>query len=230
LRGAFRLGQWYGSSSSEITMTDLPADIFAEQDDLDTDTLANLGPLRGLAGTWEGVKGMDVNPFYEGDRRQTYVERIELTPIDPQSNGPQFLYGLRYHTHIVKPGEVETYHDQVGYWLWEPATGLILHSLTIPRGQVVLATGQATADATSFEVKAERGSTVNGICSSPFLEAAFRTDSFRMTVTINPNDTWSYFEDTVLQVHGRSEPFHHTDRNTLTRVAPPVPNPLAREG
>jgi hypothetical protein len=25
----------------------------------------------------------------------------------------------------------------------------------------------------------------------------------------------------------RDEPFHHTDRNTLTRVAPPVLNPLA---
>ena len=210
-------------------MTDLPADIFAEQEDLDTDTLANLGPLRGLAGTWEGVKGMDVNPFYDGDRRQEYVERIELAPIDPQSNGPQFLYGLRYHTHIVKPGEVETYHDQVGYWLWEPTTGMILHSLTIPRGQIVLAMGQTTTDATSFEVKAERGSTVNGICSSPFLEAAFRTDSFRMVVTLNANDTWSYFEDTVLQVHGRAEPYHHTDRNTLVRVAPPVPNPLAAE-
>ena len=25
----------------------------------------------------------------------------------------------------VKPGEVETFHDQIGYWLWEPATGVI---------------------------------------------------------------------------------------------------------
>ena len=209
-------------------MPDYPADIFTEQDDIDVDTLANLGPLRALAGDWEGTKGLDVNPYIDAPRRQAYVERIELQPLDPQSNGPQLLYGLRYHAHVVKPGGAETYHDQVGYWLWEPATGTILHSLTIPRGQVVLARGQAAADATTFEVAAVRGSTENGVCSGAFLEQAFRTDSFTMTVTIHPDDTWSYFEDTVLQVRGRPEPFHHTDRNTLRRVAQPTPNPLAR--
>jgi hypothetical protein len=208
-------------------MTDFPEDIFTEQDDIDVDTLANLGPLRPLAGIWEGTKGFDVNPNVDQPRRQVYIERIELQPIDPQSNGPQVLYGLRYHAHMTKPGEVETYHDQVGYWLWEPATGLLLHSLTIPRGQIVLATGHAKADDTEFEVSAVRGSTVNGICSSPFLEYAFRTDSFTIAVTVNDDGTWSYYEDTVMQVRGRPEPFHHTDRNTLVRVAAPTPNPLA---
>jgi hypothetical protein len=205
-------------------------DIYTERDDIDVNTLANLGPLRGLAGTWEGLKGLDVNPFEDGERRQVYVEHIDLQPTDPQSNGPQVLYGLRYHTRIVKPGEVETYHDQVGYWLWEPATGLILFSLTIPRGQIALAKGWASATDTSFTVRAERGSTENGICSSSFLERAFRTDSFSMRVTVNPDGTWSYSEDTVLTVLGRNEPFHHTDQNTLTRVGPPIPNPLVRAG
>ena len=209
-------------------MTQSPDDIYAEQEDVDVDALANLGPLAALAGVWEGVKGLDVNPFYEGERRQAYVEHIDLQPTDPQSNGPQLLYGLRYHTHIVKPGEVETYHDQVGYWLWEPDTGALIHTLTIPRGQIVLATGQAAADAKTFEVRAQRGSTMNGICSAPFLEAAFQTDSFLMRVTVNDNGTWSYFEDTVMTVKGRAEPFHHTDRNTLRRIEAPKPNPLAQ--
>jgi hypothetical protein len=208
-------------------MTDIPADIYAEEEDVDVHALANLGPLAPLAGVWEGIKGLDVNPYYEGERRQPYVETITLEPIDPQSNGPQLLYGLRYHLHIVKPGEVETYHDQVGYWLWEPATGTLFHSLTIPRAQIVLAMGHAEADAKSFEVRAERGSTTNGICSGPFLDEAFRTDSFMIRVTVNADGTWSYFEDTVMTVKGRAEPFHHTDRNTLRRVAPPTPNPLA---
>jgi hypothetical protein len=87
--------------------------------------------------------------------------------------------------------------------------------------------GYASADATQFEVTAIRGSTINGICSTPFLEDAFRTDSFRMEVTVHRDGTWSYSEDTVLQVKGDAEPFHHTDRNTLTRVAAPALNPLA---
>src|SRR5580704_2247669 len=139
-------------------MTDFPEDIYTEPADLDVDTLANLGPLRGMAGVWEGVKGLDVKPVGEGPDKQAFVEHIELQPIDPQTNGPQIYYGLRYHTHIVKPGEVETYHDQVGYWLWEAETGLITLTLTIPRGQVVLASGYAAADATKFEVNAVRGS------------------------------------------------------------------------
>lgn len=184
------------------------------------------GPLRALAGVWEGTKGLDVNPYIDAPRRQVYVERIELQPTDPQSNGPQLLYGLRYHTRIVKPGEVETYHDQVGFWLWEPATGMILHSLTIPRGQAVLAMGHAAADATRFEVTATRGSTQAGICSSPFLDGAFRTQSFRVAVSVHPDGDWSYEEDTVLLVHGRDDPFHHTDANRLRRIAPPTPNPM----
>ena len=210
-------------------MGDFYDDIFTEQEDVDVDTLANLGPLRALAGIWEGPKGLDINSNVDGTDRQAYVERIELQPIDPQSNGPQLLYGLRYHVHIVKPGEVQTYHDQVGYWSWEPATGMIAHSLTIPRGQSVLALGQAEADAKTFEVRAVRGDTLGGIASIEFLERAFRTDSFSLKVTVNPDGTWSYFSDTVLQVMGRAEPFHHTDRNTLTKVAEPTPNPLALE-
>jgi hypothetical protein len=209
-------------------MSELPGDIYTEPANVDVDTLANLGPLTGMAGVWEGVRGVDVNPKPEGPRRQAYIERIELHPIDPQANGPQLFYGLRYHTHVVKPDEVETYHDQVGYWLWEPATEALIHTLAIPRGQVALATGKAARDATSFEVVATRGSTENGICSGRFLEEAFRTIEFRIKVTINPDGTWSYFEDTVLMVKGQAEPFHHTDRNTLTKIGEPTPNPLVR--
>jgi hypothetical protein len=212
----------------EHSMSGVPQDIFTEPADIDVDTLANLGRLRGMAGIWEGTKGLDTVPKAEGPLRQIYVERIELQPIDPQANGPQLFYGLRYWTHIVKPGEVETYHDQVGYWLWEPATGTIVHTLAIPRAQVALASGKAAANATSFEVSATRDATDYGICSTPFLEYAFRTDSFRMKVTINPDGTWSYDEDTILVVRGQDQPFHHTDRNTLTRIAQPTPNPLAR--
>ena len=73
-------------------MTDIPADIFTELDSSD-DTLKNLGPLRRLAGIWEGKKGVDLNPKGDGPERKEFTERIELQPIDAQPNGPQLFYG-----------------------------------------------------------------------------------------------------------------------------------------
>ncbi len=209
-------------------MTAFPEDIYTEPADVDVDTLRNLGPLRGIAGVWQGQRGLDVKPKADGAKKQAYVERIELQPIDPQTNGPQLLYGLRYHTHVTKPDQVKTYHDQVGYWLWEPATETVIHTLTIPRAQVVMAAGHASADAKSFELVATGDDPHHGIRSSPFLDYAFRTVEFRIKVTVNPDGSWSYDEDTVLLIRGQSEPFHHADRNTLTRIAEPTPNPLAR--
>ena len=207
-------------------MTIFPEDIYTEQE-ASPDTLANLGPLRRLAGIWESQGGVDVNPKADGPQRREYSERIELQPIDAQSNGPQLFYGLRYHTRILAPGEDATFHDQMGYWLWEPATGLVLQSLTIPRGQVALAAGRATADADRLVLTAERGQTEYGICSTSFLEYAFRTDSYRIEVVFNSDGSWSYVQDTMLKVRGRAELFQHRDRNTLVRVAEPTPNPLA---
>ena len=210
-------------------MSDFPSDIYTEPKDFDVDTLRNLGPLAGMAGIWEGTRGLDVKPKAEGPKKQAYVERIELQPVDPQTNGPQLLYGLRYHTHITKPGLVKTYHDQVGYWLWEPATGGIIHTIAIPRGQVVMAYGTAAATAKTFGVAATAEDLSFGIRSAPFIEHAFRTTEFRMTVSINDDGTWSYDEDTVMMIKGLTEPFHHTDNNTLHKIAEPTPNPLARK-
>jgi hypothetical protein len=203
------------------------SDIYTEPDG-DPDTLANLGPLRPMAGIWEGTKGVDQHPVVEGTEQNLFVEHYELHPIDRQTNGPQLFYGLRYHTHITKPDESETFHDQVGYWLWEPATGAVTLTLGIPRGQVLLASGPAAVDATDFELSATLGTEVHGILSNPFLDESFRTLSYRIHVTINGDGTWSYEEEGVLQIPGRDEPFSHTDRNTLTKIGPPELNPLAR--
>ena len=113
---------------------DIPDDIFTEPDKA-IDTLANLGPIGRLAGIWEGKRGHDVNPKGDGPEHRDYYERITMQPIDAQPNGPQLFYGLRYHVHINTPEEQITFHDQVGYWLWEPATGLIMQSLAIPRNR-----------------------------------------------------------------------------------------------
>ena len=132
-------------------MNSFADDIFTEPEDVDPDTLANLGPLARLAGIWEGRKGVDLNPKAEGPERRLYNERIEMQPIDPQANGPQLFYGLRYHVDVTTDEELSTFHDQVGYWLWEPKTGLVMQTLTIPRGQALLAIGGVVSENTGPE-------------------------------------------------------------------------------
>src|SRR5690349_811267 len=196
-------------------MLPIPADIFTEPENVAPDTLANLGPLRRLAGMWEADKGVDVNPKAEGPERRVFREHVRLDPIDAQTNGPQLFYGLRYHIHINTPDEDITFHDQVGYWLWEPATGLVMQTVAIPRGQVLLAAGHAGADDRKISVTAKRGDTRYGICSTEFLDEAFRTDSYRLDISFNDDGSWTYLVETALFVRGK--PFIHHDTNTLQR-------------
>ena len=206
-------------------MSAFPDDIFTEPSDVDPDTLANLGPLRRLAGEWQSAKGVDLNPKADGPERREYIENMLFEPIDPQANGPQLLYGLRYHVHINTPEEDITFHDQVGHWLWEPVTGLVMQTLSIPRGQVAIAGGRAAEGDDRLVVTAERGSTEYGICSTAFLEHAFRTDRYQLELTFNADGTISYVSETTLVVRGQG-PFIHRDVNTLTKIKEPAPNPL----
>ncbi len=52
-----------------------PADIFTEPEDVDFDTLRNLGPLAPLAGVWEGDRGLDVHLGGEGEKKDAFHER-----------------------------------------------------------------------------------------------------------------------------------------------------------
>lgn len=207
---------------------ELPEDIFTEPENVDPETLANLGPLARLAGVWEGQRGVDINPKADGPETRHYYERIEMQPIDPQANGPQLFYGLRYHQHVNTREEEISFHDQVGYWLYEASTGLIIQTLAIPRGQIAIAAGHAEPDAKRLVLKAERGQTEYGICSTSFLEHAFRTDSYKITVDFHDDGTWSYVSDTTLIVKGRDAPFLHRDRNKLVKIAKPDLNPWAK--
>ena len=209
-------------------MFDFPKDIYTEPHSVHHDTLKNLGPLTRMAGIWEGTRGLDIKPKAQGPKSQAYIERIELQPIDPQTNGPQLLYGLRYHVHITKPEQVKTYHDQVGYWLWEPATETVIHTLTIPRGQIAMASGKVPSNANEFELVATQGLDTFGICSNPFLDHAFKTVEFQILVHFNDDSTWGYDQDTVLKILGQEELFHHRDKNILHKVGEPTLNLLAR--
>ena len=84
----------------------------------------------------------------------------------------------------------------------EPATDNLIPTIAIPRGQTAMAFGQASKNATNFELIATRGAMTNGICSSPFLEYAFRTVEHNIKIAINSDGTCKYDLDTTLMVRG----------------------------
>ncbi len=179
-----------------------------------------LGPLTGLAGIWEGDKGTDQAP--DDDRVSTetnrYRERITFEPTGLVENHEQKLQGLRYTTTAWRIGEEEPFHEELGYWLWDAEAKQVLRCFMVPRGVTVIAGGTAEADARNFDLAAEVGSETYGICSNRFLDREFKTVRYELHLEKRDADTIHYREDTVLQIRGKDEPFHHTDENTLTRV------------
>jgi len=181
-----------------------------------------LGPLGRLEGTWEGERGNDVAPSDtpENDRKpvtSAYRERMVFEPTGRVDNHEQILFGLRYSTKAWRIGAADAFHEELGYWLYEPATGLILRCFMPPRGMTVLAGGTAPATAREFSLEARAGDEVFGICSSPFLTAEFKTVRYTLHVEFPEDDTLHYEEHTFLQVKG-AEVFDHVDSNTLRRV------------
>lgn len=184
------------------------------------ENIVNLGPLAPLAGIWEGTKGGDVSP--DDDPTQVehnkFRERLVLDPIGRVDNHAQMLYGLRYSTTAWRIGAAESFHEEVGYWLWDAANKQVMRCFIVPRGVSVIAGGTAEPNARTFSLRADQGSNTYGICSNQFLDVEFKTVRYELKVTVHDANSFSYEEDTVLKMKGQTDLFHHTDRNTLTRV------------
>ncbi len=196
-------------------------DDYLEVETPDPDVIANLGPLTPLAGVWEGEKGVDVAPDGPHASEETpFRERMSFEPIGPVVNGSQVLYGLRYATMAWPLGEEDPFHEEVGYWLWDPREQRVMRYFLVPRGVAVAAGGSATPDAKSFTLSAQIGESVFGLLSNPFLDRAFRSEGYELEVRIHEDGSFSYAEDTLLRMQGVAELFHHTDRNHLRRVSP----------
>ncbi len=184
---------------------------------------ANLGPLAPLLGTWEGSKGTDLAPSdeVEDDRElatSKYRERMVFEPTGRVDNHEQQLYGLRYSTKAWRLGADDPFHEELGYWMWDAASKLVIRCFMPPRGLTVLAGGAAEPDARSFALEAKAGSETFGICSSPFLIGEFKTVRYTLNVDFPDENTLHYEEHTWLQMKGRKELFDHSDQNTLKRV------------
>ena len=88
----------------------------------------------------------------------------------------------------------------------------------VPRGVTVIAGGTVEPEAREFHLAAEVGSETHGICSNRFLGREFKTVRYELKVTVHDANSFSYEEDTQLQIKGQSELFHHIDKNTLKRL------------
>lgn len=182
--------------------------------------LNNLGPLAPLAGVWEGSRGVDVAPSpSRGSHETPFRERIVFEAMGPIDNHEQQLYGLRYSTTAYPIGEEDPFHEELGYWLWDPNEGQVLRCFVVPRGVTVLAGGDAAADDQSFSLAADVGSETYGISSNLFLDREFKTVRYELSVTIEDANTFRYEEDTQLLLKDLSDVFHHRDSNILTRVS-----------
>lgn len=179
-----------------------------------------LGPLAELVGVWEGDKGEDIAPSDDrGVEHNAYRERIVFEPVGLVQNHEQNLHVLRYSTRISRIGEENTFHEELGYWSWEPSTKEVMRSFLVPRGIALIAGGVAERDANEFKLTATSGSCTFGICVNPFLDREFKIMAYEVVVRVLGPKEFSYEQDTVLKLPGQKEVFHHRDRNTLRRIS-----------
>jgi hypothetical protein len=179
------------------------------------------GPLGALAGDWESDRGgLDAAFSHsQGAVLQTpYLEKLSLKPFGPVDNGKQHLYGLDYRSAMWRGSEENPFHTEVGYWLWDSATGEVMRGFVVPRGITVLAGGVAAADAKSFTLSARPGDPNYSIGENQYLSQHASTLSYDVTITINDDGTWSYDETTMLEMVEIPGLFAHKDHNTLHKV------------
>src|SRR5947209_5941068 len=118
-----------------------------------------LGPLASLIGIWEGDKGDDIAPSDDrGTENNKYRERIVFEQVGPVQNHEQNLHVLRYSTRASRIGEQNTFHEELGYWSWEPSTQEVMRCFLIPRGIALIAGGKAPMTAQEFHLEATSGS------------------------------------------------------------------------
>lgn len=179
----------------------------------------NYGPLAQLLGKWVGGQGLDIAPDADAaPDRSPYTDELTFTTAGPAENAEeQQLVAVKYHHVVRKQENGQVFHDQIGHWIYEPSTGLVMHSLTIPRGICLLAGGKAAqnSDETIFEVEAKVGNDTFGIVQSPFMFDKAKTKAFQMRLAVKGNEL-HYKEVMSLFIYGKD--FEHIDESNLHRV------------
>ena len=181
-----------------------------------------LGPLRFLVGAWTGEGGTDLAPSDEAatmrePKTSDYREEMLFEETGQVDNHEQTLFGLRYRTTAWRIGHDDPFHEEVGYWMWDAASGMVIRSFMPPRGMAVLAGGKAGPDDSGFELEAKVGAEVYGISSTPFLDEEFKTVRYTFELRMLDEHRFKYTSHTYLKMKGRDELFDHLDENTMVR-------------
>lgn len=177
------------------------------------------GPLTDLIGVWEGDKGVDFAPDPDGIEENPYYETITYTAGGDVTNAEsQVLSIVHYRQIVTRKSNNEVFHDETGYWLWDPRDKVLMHTLVIPRAVCLIAGTmyQEHRDADGnliIEVAAGVDNEDWGIVQSPFMRDNARTTGFKQKIIVG-NGRMYYEETTVVDIYGKT--FEHTDENTLT--------------
>ncbi len=179
----------------------------------------DLGPLAGLVGSWEGNEGLDVAYSHSRGKiwETPYREKASFSSFGPVDNGKQSLFGLDYRSAMWRDDEENPFHTEIGYWLWDAAAGSVMRCFMVPRGSVVFAGGAASATDTKFSLTAELGKLDFGILSNPYLNGAAKVLGYTASIVAD-GSTYSYEQDTLLEMLEIPGSFHHTDHSSLHRV------------
>lgn len=182
----------------------------------------NYGPLAALIGLWKGDKGVDKAPEPEGEERNLFYETLTFEACGDVTNAnEQVLAIVRYHQVVSRKSDDKVFHNESGYWSWDSKSGVLMQSLTIPRGLALLAGGRFDArhnysGALVLEVKAAIDDPDWGIVQAPFMREKALTTAFSHKITVD-GDNLMYSESTMLTIYGKI--YDHTDINRLQRVA-----------
>ena len=184
-------------------------------------TDVNYGPLAGLIGRWKGDKGEDKSPEPEGTEVNLYTETIEFSAAGDVDNAEiQELAAIHYQLEVHRIRDGKSIHHQTGYWIWDAAAAVVMHSFTIPRAVCVLAGGVYDAQLTAkgsviIEVSAALDSPDWQIIQSPFMQQNALTKGFQQQMVIAA-DELSYEQTMLIDIYDKQS-FQHTDQNQLQR-------------
>ncbi len=182
-----------------------------------------LGPLTPLVGEWEGNAGVDVSYHNQDDvtGKTGYFEKAWFRPIGKTENGKQSLEGLTYQMTAWRHGEeaMDPFHDEVGYLLWEKATGQVMRAVVFGRGIAMLAGGTARPHDKVLHFDARPGDASFGILQNKYLLERAELRDFKSTFTVNDDGSLTYTSTLVLKLAAQGgKEMSHTDTNTLRKV------------